>query len=98
NEPKVCCRSTDSHHGHTGNKKGRLRGALLRGSCLPDQCAMSFQTLRLVKNIRPAKRTRKTRTTKPVDLRASRCGSAAHIRKAEMSREYWSSVSGEPSS
>ncbi len=31
-------------------------------------------------------------------LRSSRCGSAAHIRKAETSREYWSIVCGEPSS
>lgn len=42
--------------------------------------------------------SRNMTTMKPVCLRSSICGSAAHIRKAEMSCAYWSTVSGLPSS
>src|ERR1700684_2301752 len=62
-----------------------------------DQCA-SAQTFFLVKYISPANRIRNTKTCKPRCLRASICGSAAHIRKVAMSRAYCGSVAGEPSS
>src|SRR5262245_54039668 len=51
----------------------------------------------LVKYISPANTIRKIITTKPMRFLVSMCGSAAHIRKAATSLEYWSTVCGEPS-
>src|SRR5476649_634234 len=63
----------------------------------PAQCT-SDHTFFLVKYISPASTIRKNITWMPMRLRSTRCGSAAHIRKAETSWEYCSRVGGEPSS
>src|SRR3974390_73654 len=78
------------------NKKAP-EGAFRRHLMRHDQCA-SAQTFFLVKYIRPVKMTRKTKTWNPSRLRASICGSAAHIRNVAMSLEYCSSVAGDPPS
>src|SRR6266436_8871817 len=59
--------------------------------------SISCQTLFLVKYKRPVKTMRKMITWKPMRLRASSVGSAAHIKKAAMSLAYWSTVCGAPS-
>src|SRR5450631_3634535 len=61
------------------------------------QCTADH-TFFLVKYMSPASTIRKIITWKPMRLRASRCGSAAHIRKAAASLEYCSTVCGEASS
>src|SRR4029077_10139492 len=61
------------------------------------QCTADH-TFFLVKYMSPASTIRKIMTWKPMRLRATRCGSAAHIRKAEISLEYCCMVCGAPSS
>src|SRR2546421_10523546 len=61
------------------------------------QCA-SAQTFFLVKYINPVNRIRNTNTCMPRLLRASICGSAAHIRNVVTSLEYCATVAGDPSS
>src|SRR6185295_16153139 len=71
----------------------RKRGGIKAHAC---PCT-SAHTFFLVKYMSPAKMSRKIITWKPMRLRASRCGSAAHIMNAATSLAYWSIVAGLPS-
>src|SRR5579863_6068814 len=78
-------------------QKSPLTGGFWKSHDSQGQCA-SAQTFFLVKYINPANTIRKIKTSSPNCLRASMCGSAAHIRNVAMSLVYCSSVVGDPSS
>src|SRR4051812_43330794 len=82
-----CAMTTQSAHSRgiaAANKKAP-EGAFSKSfPDRADQCALA-QTFFLVKYIRPAKISRKIMTWAPSRLRATMCGSAVHIRKAETS-------------
>src|SRR5579872_1622832 len=71
-------------------------GALASRNIAQHQCTAD-QTFFLVKYMSPASTIRKIITWKPMRLRCTRCGSAAHIRNAETSLEYCATVVGVPS-
>ena len=60
---------------------------LVNSGSAAGQCTADH-TFFLVKYMRPASTIRKIMAWKPIRLRCTRCGSAAHIRKAAMSLEY----------
>src|SRR5207253_7365050 len=70
---------------------------LFRNRVHLDQWALA-QTFFLVKYRSTVSRIRNTNTCRPSALRASICGSAAHIRNVVTSLAYCATVAGEPSS
>src|SRR4051812_22882443 len=89
--------------GHRPRNDGRPTKKPLRGLFFNSrlggagQCAAA-QTLFLVKYNSPVNRIRNTNTCRPSRLRASMCGSAAHIRNVVTSWAYCATVAGAPSS
>src|ERR1700752_1767894 len=86
--PAYCC----------AQQKSPRRGFFPNSQRLDEAQWASAQIFFLVKYSKPASRIRNTKTCRPRRLRASMCGSAAHIRKVVTSRAYCATVAGEPSS